>query len=172
MGLISPTTPTIGAARGDEEVDVRSAIIALLNEFNGNIDNANIKAGAAIDGAKLLAASVTAAKIEAQQAWQTQAFTVTGVSGTAAWFKDSLGVVHFRGDLYTTSASVPDPSTLFTLPVGSRPGTITPQGWRVGMFASGHLEITSAGVVSLRGLSGGGAGQVLSFGSVHFRAEN
>ena len=36
---------------------------AIYSEFNGNIDNANIKAGAGIDGAKLLASSVTAAQL-------------------------------------------------------------------------------------------------------------
>jgi hypothetical protein len=43
---------------------VRSDLVALLNEFNGNIDNANIKAGANIDGAKLLAASILTSKLD------------------------------------------------------------------------------------------------------------
>lgn len=45
MGLIAPTLPTIGQQRGDGEVSVRSTLVALLNEFNGNIESANIKDG-------------------------------------------------------------------------------------------------------------------------------
>jgi hypothetical protein len=54
---------------------VRSDLVALLNEFNGNIDNANIKAGANIDGAKLLAASILASKLDS-------AGTVTSMPAT------------------------------------------------------------------------------------------
>lgn len=42
MSIINPTMPTIGAPRGSEEIDVRSALVALLADYNGNIDLSNI----------------------------------------------------------------------------------------------------------------------------------
>jgi len=44
-------------------VDLNAFPVALLTEFNGNIDNTNIKTGANIDAAKLLNASILTAKI-------------------------------------------------------------------------------------------------------------
>lgn len=35
--------PTAGSPRGGEEIDLANAVQALLNEFNGNIDSANLK---------------------------------------------------------------------------------------------------------------------------------
>lgn len=43
--------------------DINNDFDTLYAEFNGNIDNTNIKAGANIDAAKLLAASITNAKL-------------------------------------------------------------------------------------------------------------
>lgn len=51
MARISPDLPTIGDKRGPEEVDIRTALAALLAEFNGNIDSTNVKAAAGfLDG--------------------------------------------------------------------------------------------------------------------------
>lgn len=55
MSIINPTMPTPGDPRGAEEADLANAVQTLLNEFNGNIDNANIKAAAGIDKSKLAA---------------------------------------------------------------------------------------------------------------------
>ena len=44
MGLISPTLPTTGQARGSEEVDVLNTLTALVNLVNGNLDDANMAA--------------------------------------------------------------------------------------------------------------------------------
>lgn len=165
MGLISPTTPTIGAARGDEEVDSRSAIIALLNEFNGNIDDANIKTGANINGSKLLNATVTAGKIEAQQAWQTVALG-NKFTGNLAYYKDSLGIVHLRGDDFVSSGV--GGATIATLPAGYRPGTTQrfPVACDSGTFS---FTIATNGVVTAAPT---GVGLTWSFGAAHFRAEN
>lgn len=51
MGLISPTQITDGTTANAS--DVNDPINTIANEFNGNIDNANIKTGAAIATAKL-----------------------------------------------------------------------------------------------------------------------
>lgn len=45
MGTISPTLPSVGDPRGSEEVDLRNALVALLDEFNGNIEAANMAGG-------------------------------------------------------------------------------------------------------------------------------
>lgn len=63
MAQVNPSLPTLGSARGDGETAVRADLVALLGEFNGNIDNANIKAAAAIAGSKLAAGGVGSAQL-------------------------------------------------------------------------------------------------------------
>lgn len=60
MGTISVTNISDGTTI--DAADVNNQINTIVNEFNGNIDNANIKSGAAIDGSKLADDSVTPAK--------------------------------------------------------------------------------------------------------------
>lgn len=78
----------------------------------------------AITTAKLANTSVTAAKIEAQQAWQTPTFQNGWVNYDtvnwegAAYMKDSLGFVHLRGMIKSGTMS----AAAFTLPVGYRAG--------------------------------------------------
>jgi hypothetical protein len=45
MAIVNPTMPTPGQPRGGEETDLQNAVQAILNEFNGNIDSANLKDG-------------------------------------------------------------------------------------------------------------------------------
>jgi hypothetical protein len=45
MAQVNPALPTMGAERGDGESALRSDVQAILNEFNGNIDTANVKPG-------------------------------------------------------------------------------------------------------------------------------
>lgn len=62
MGVVSVTNITDGTTA--DGADVNSQVNTILNEFNGNIDNANIKAGAAIATSKLADdTGITAAKI-------------------------------------------------------------------------------------------------------------
>lgn len=51
MGLINVTNITDGTTA--DAADVNSQINTIVSEFNGNIENANIKSGAAISGSKL-----------------------------------------------------------------------------------------------------------------------
>jgi hypothetical protein len=60
MANISVTLPTDGTTA--DVTDVNTPINTIVNEFNGNIDNTNIKSGAAIDGTKLADNTVTGAK--------------------------------------------------------------------------------------------------------------
>tara|TARA_R110000868_G_scaffold267_2_gene2323 strand:+ start:6875 stop:7534 length:660 start_codon:yes stop_codon:yes gene_type:complete len=61
MAIISPAQISDGTTIDAE--DVNNPINTIANEFNGNIDNNNIKTAAAIDGAKLADTSITTAKI-------------------------------------------------------------------------------------------------------------
>src|SRR4051812_42420252 len=62
MGTISVTLPTDGTTA--DVADVNTPITTIVTELNGNIDNANIKTGAAIATSKLADdAGITNAKI-------------------------------------------------------------------------------------------------------------
>lgn len=123
--------------------------------------------------AKLAANAVTAAKIEAQQVWQTIALT-NFTATTLKYFKDSLGIVHFRGDQMTTTGTPPTlASVIGTLPAGYRPVStqyfvvhqMNAVGyWTVGITAAGVMTNDSPGTMPVSG--------ALTFGGIHFRAEN
>jgi hypothetical protein len=61
MAVISVSLPADGETA--DVSDYNTPITTITNEFNGNIDNANIKSGAAIDGSKLADDSIAAGKI-------------------------------------------------------------------------------------------------------------
>jgi hypothetical protein len=44
VGTINPTLPTLGQPNVTEDPDLLNALTAILNEFNGNVDEANLKA--------------------------------------------------------------------------------------------------------------------------------
>jgi hypothetical protein len=53
MSIVNPTLPNPGDPRGGEETDVRNALVAILADHNGNIDDDNIKSAAGIQWSKL-----------------------------------------------------------------------------------------------------------------------
>lgn len=122
--------------------------------------------------AKLQNNAVTAGKIEAQQAWQTVAMTGAGFTGTVRYMKDSLGFVHIRPDVFSTSGV--GSGTAFVLPAGYRPGV--PSYFPVfrtdlqSQFPATYI-VGTAGDVTTNGAFGTGA-QVFTFSSIYFRAEN
>lgn len=61
MGTIITSLPTDGSTA--DVSDYNTPITTIVNELNGNLDNANIKSAAAIDGSKLADDSILAAKI-------------------------------------------------------------------------------------------------------------
>jgi hypothetical protein len=71
MGQVSLTLPSDGTTI--EAADVNNPFNSLLNEFNGNIDDNNIKSGANIAGTKLNANSLppTAYDANARAGWNT-----------------------------------------------------------------------------------------------------
>lgn len=158
MGSISLTLPTIGQPNSTEDVKIPNALSALQTFVNGtNFGTSQIEALA-----------VTAAKIEAQQAWQF--ITLTG--GTLTWdnnqlayMKDSLGFVHFRGEPHsTTGGSSAAGNTFATLPAGFRPGVAI----KVAINGS-VMDLTTGGIMSTQ--STFSSGFTLAWMS-SFRAEN
>jgi hypothetical protein len=153
----TPTDNTVTAAK------IASDAVTTVKILDGNVTTN-----------KLAANAVTAAKIEAQQAWQTISISGTNITTTnVGYFKDSLGVVHFRGDLIPVTNTVADGTTIGTLPAGYRPGTVSPQYFHYQRAAAfgGYLTITSAGVIALTGMNPGGASSFF-LSTIYFRAEN
>jgi len=83
MANISVSLPADGETA--DASDYNTPINTIVTEFNGNIDNSNIKANAAISGSKLADASVTPEKLLAgtgtDWVWQNWTPTWTNVSG-------------------------------------------------------------------------------------------
>jgi len=139
-------------------------------------DGTNIDTGAliarhyaalSVGTAALAANGVTAAKIEAQQAWVAPTLTNSWVNyasgfNAAGYFKDSLGVVHMHGMIKNGTMG----AAAFTLPVGYRPLAVCyiPA---VSAGGLGIVSIDSTGVVKFDG----GTNGYQSLDGVHFRAE-
>lgn len=62
MGTISVSLPSDGTTA--DVADYNTPINTIVNEINGNLDNANIKANAAIAGSKLADGGITTIKLE------------------------------------------------------------------------------------------------------------
>lgn len=109
MGLVNPTLPVLSAARGDGEVNVRNDLIALLNEFNGNIDDANIKALANIAGSKLLNNSVAQAKLTTRIVFGTVAGGTSTArdAGSGDWTVSRTGLGTYVLTFTTPFSAIP-----------------------------------------------------------------
>jgi hypothetical protein len=106
MGTVSLTLPSDGTT--GEVADYNTPLTTLANEFNGNIDNNNIKAGAAIDGAKLADSGVTVAKVADKAVTSRKAqLTTLGASGLTV------------NPIPTTTGDVGSSSVTFTCDVAS-----------------------------------------------------
>lgn len=64
MAIVNPALGTLGGPRGDGETADRSALSALLADYNGNVTDANISASANIDGSKLKNGSIAGGKVD------------------------------------------------------------------------------------------------------------
>lgn len=125
MGLVSPAQSADGQTI--EAADINNPINTIANEFNGNIDNDNIKAAAGIAGTKIADGAITNAKLattsgEIGASWLTWSPTWTNFTlgngtvdyakylkiGKTVWFK-------LKVTLGSTSAVSTNPT--FTLPV-------------------------------------------------------
>ena len=106
--------------------------------------------------------------------WHTLAISATNFpGGNLAYYKDALGIVRVRGDVFTaTTGAVSGGATLGTLPAGFRPGTtqVFTLLEATGSVSQRPVQVTTAGVISVP--AGLAASSSYSFGAVHFRAEN
>jgi hypothetical protein len=82
MATISVSLPSDGETI--DASDYNTPINTIVNEFNGNIDNNNIKSAAAIDGSKIADASITPNKLDLDvgSATVTTSETTTSTSYT------------------------------------------------------------------------------------------
>lgn len=144
---------------------MRSDLVALLAEFNGSIDAAN-----------LADAAVTAAKVSAQEAWREVGATSqpafqnswanlpsgSGGGTVTAFFKDHLGLVHIKGIV----TSGPPNQAIFTLPAGYRHADTNPwQGYVQTDGGQALVSIASDGTVKVN-VDKTGGGWVLLNGAV------
>jgi hypothetical protein len=103
VGIIVPTLPTVGQSRGGEEVDVLNVLTALLNEFNGSIDAANIADGV-ITAAELATAAKPATLLGAYRSIAEATWGVL-TQGFTGLFVPTLGTPVNSG--VATSSSLP-----------------------------------------------------------------
>lgn len=119
MAVISPAVPTLGDPNATEDPDIRNAIIAILNEFNGSIDDANIKSSAGIQPSKL--ANATAGKLYIANG--SGVITATAMAGDVAI--DSAGNTTIQPNAVDTTkmadgaVTAPKTSGLSTVPPGA-----------------------------------------------------
>lgn len=116
MGTVTVSLPTDGDTI--DVADYNTPITTLINEFNGNIENTNIKAAAGIDGSKLADGTITLAKLSTGPLSSkiiqfTRDATATGgdVSHTGVGFTPSS--IHFLMNIDNTlfrSDGVSDPA--------------------------------------------------------------
>jgi hypothetical protein len=83
MGVISVSLPSDGTTA--DVGDYNTPIQTIVNAINGNLDNANIAAAAAIDGSKLANASVTPTKLATGAA---AAYVATSETTTSTTYAD------------------------------------------------------------------------------------
>lgn len=102
MGVISVSLPSDGTTA--DVADYNTPVTTIVNEINGNLDNANIKTGAAIATAKLADdAGITAAKLGAQSV--TNAKLLLGeATATVATSENTASTTY--ADLATTTDTV------------------------------------------------------------------
>lgn len=123
--------------------------------------------------------AVTALKIENQQAWQTIALS-TPLSGTLSYYKDSLGIVHIRSQIWpgTGTSGSYSGGGVGQLPAGYLPVAQLPFYLAFGELGglAGQTQylftIETSGIITVRNTSSMGAGiNVAPLAPIHFRAE-
>lgn len=112
MGTISVSLPS--DATTADVADYNTPINTIVNEINGNLDNANIKTAAAIDGSKLADSSITSTKI-VQNAVQADDLATNAITLGYAQI-----VANFNTGGVVTNQAVTGLSTTVTIPAGNR----------------------------------------------------
>lgn len=154
MAVINVSLPSDGTTA--DVSDYNTPITTIVNEINGNLDNANIVAGAAISGSKLADAGITNAKLatgtdEPGGAWTAYIPTLSGRFVDAKWTKacayKKVGRTVFVRVSLTASDTGPmsggSGEAVLTLPVTAAaiPATNLPAIGNVRMLDSGTTVI-------------------------------
>jgi hypothetical protein len=116
MGTVSLTLPSDGQTI--DASDVNNPLNTILNEFNGNIDDNNIKSAANISGTKLLVSSMPANKLDAngQGGWITgilpavSSVTYNGNGSSDITFASTVANILTPGMRIRTSRTVAAPT--------------------------------------------------------------
>jgi hypothetical protein len=166
MALINVTLPSDGETA--DASDISSPINTIVSEFNGNIDNANIKTGAAIATSKLASdegivagmisdAAVTPEKLLAgtgtTHVWQDFTPSWANVSGGTSNYAKYIQIgktVHFRAK-YTLAGAGVSGSIVLTLPVEANSqydvASVTPINGGV-VFRDDSTSTTKLGIMT------------------------
>jgi len=125
LGTISVSLPADGTTA--DVGDYNTPLTTLVTEFNGNIDDANIKSGAAIAGSKIADASITNAKLstttgEIGGAWTdySSSSTVTGWSSTTQKVIRYTQVGKTVYVVYGITGTSNSTSITFTVPIAAK----------------------------------------------------
>lgn len=104
MGTISVSLPSDGTTA--DVADYNTPITTIVNEFNGNIDNANIKSAAAISGSKLADNSIDLeAKASVDTGWREVSDSWTYASATSVTVPSDATTKYSVGDRIKFSQS-------------------------------------------------------------------
>ena len=117
MGIIAITVPTSGSPR--TAASVANPLNTIKNEFNGNIDNNNIKDGANIGWAKLAKAGSVLTDIADTNITSVATGDVLYRNASAKWVNLAVGSA---GQVLTVASGIPSwatPATPAAVPAGS-----------------------------------------------------
>lgn len=160
MGTISVSLPSDGTTA--DVADYNTPVTTIVNEFNGNIDNANIKTGAAIatskladdagiTGAKLATSAITLGYAQITANFTTTATSATQVTSLSASVTIPAGgrrvrITAFAEAIYTGTNGQSAKITIWDGTVGS--GTQLSQGAVLGPTAIAAAPVTIQAIVT------------------------
>ena len=155
MGLISPQQVSDGTTA--DSSDINTPINTIANEFNGNIDNANIKTAAAIDGSKLAAASVTNTQLATavSPVTRTDDRGIDWVASGCVWTGDSYG-----GSLAASMTA----GVVCVDGIRATVSAVTARAFTASKDT--YVDISSAGTITYTEVSNNAASPALSAGNV------
>ena len=145
MGTVSLSLPSDGETI--DSSDYNTPITTFVNEFNGEIDNANIASDAAIAGTKLADESVTNAKLAYGASVQTvYASTSAGSTGTTLMLRDDTIPQNTEGIEAITVAITPKSTTnvLHVRASVTVSSSIANNNWIIALFQDSTADAFSA----------------------------
>jgi hypothetical protein len=164
MGTISLSLPADGTTA--DVADVNTPFTTIANAINGNLDNSNLSASAAIDGNKLAAGSVPTSKLSTTAgdiggAWAayTPVLTATttspniGSTGTIVGRYTQIGkTVHFEVQVQVSGTGITAGSGnyMISLPVAAQATGITANAFK---FVGNTNVYQSSGTINFLGMT-------------------